>query len=106
MKGNKKIFFCFLMILVALSHGYAQNMNSPYSVYGIGDIDFRNYNRTNGMGSTGLALTSSFYLIDNNPASITGLTKSFFLANMSAVGKSVQYSGSPITGDNRSNKDL
>lgn len=84
----------------------AQNMNSPYSVYGIGDIDFRPYNRTNGMAGTSLALTSSFYLIDNNPASITGLPRSFYIVDISAVGKSVQYKGDPISAANNDNKDF
>src|SRR5262245_39295032 len=94
--------FCFLVSVFYLSQAHAQNMNSPYSVYAIGDIDSRAYNRTSGIGSTGLALSSSFYLIDNNPASLTGLTRSFFLVNASAVGKSVQYSGTPINASNGS----
>ena len=103
---KRKVIFCFLPAILALSPVYAQNMNSPYSVYGIGDIDFRSYNRTSAMGNTGLALSSSFYLIDNNPASITGLTRSFYLVDASAIGKSVQYKGDPINADNSNNKDF
>jgi len=107
MKQLKKIIaFYFLFCLVKPVHTFSQNMNSPYSVYGIGDIDFRAYNRTNGMASTGLALSSSFYLIDNNPAAIAGLTRSFYLINATAAGKFVQYSGEPITAGNSSNKDF
>src|SRR6266496_3135756 len=107
MKHIKGIIgFCLLVSLLKPSCTFSQNMNSPYSVYGIGDIDFRSYNRTSGMGNTGLALSSSFYLIDNNPAAITGLTRSFYLVNVSAVGKSVQYSGEPINTGNSSNKDF
>ena len=72
---------------------FSQNMNSPYSIYGIGDIDFKTYNRTSGMGGTGLALRSSYYLIDNNPASIAGLTRSFYIIDAAFTGKSVTYSG-------------
>jgi hypothetical protein len=85
---------------------FSQNMNSPYSIYGIGDIDFKPYNRTSGMGGTGLALRSSYYLIDNNPASIAGLTRSFYIVDAAFTGKSVTYSGTPITSDNSKNKDF
>ena len=81
-------------------------MNSPYSVYGVGDIDFRSYNRTSGMANTGLALRSSFYIIDNNPASITGLPRSFYTLTASAVGKSVTYKGDPIDFTTSQNKDF
>ena len=98
-----------IVIGCALFYGvnvFSQNMNSPYSVYGIGDIDFRSYNRSSGMANTGLALKSSFYIIDNNPASITGLTRSFYTVNVAAVGKSVQYKGDPIDITNSNNKDF
>ncbi len=84
----------------------AQNMNNPYSVYGIGDIDNKSYNRTMGMGGTGLAIKSSAYLIDNNPASITGLPRSFFLFNVAVTGKSSTFSGDPIDATNNQNKDM
>jgi hypothetical protein len=107
MKNIKLIvIFCSLFCQVVSFKTFSQNMNSPYSVYGIGDIDFRAYNRTSGMASTGLALSSSFYLIDNNPASITGLTRSFYLADISVAGKSVKYSGDPVSAGNSSNKDF
>lgn len=99
------LFFCLLYLLKPIA-AFSQNMNSPYSVYGIGDIDFRAYNRTSGMASTGLALSSSFYLIDNNPASITGLSRSFYLADILVAGKSVTYSGDPVNAGNSSNKDF
>lgn len=107
MQQYKKIlFFCLIFCQARPIESISQNMNSPYSVYGIGDIDFRAYNRTSGMASTGLALNSSFYLIDNNPAAIAGLSRSFLLINISGAGKSVQYSGTPINADNSSNKDF
>lgn len=81
-------------------------MNSPYSIYGIGDIDNRIYNRTSGMGGTGLATQSSSYFINNNPAAISGLPRSFYLLSVSATGKTLQYYGDAINETNRKNKDL
>ena len=88
------------------SQAFSQNMNGPYSIYGIGDIDSRIYNRTSGMSGTGFASRSSFYLINNNPASLSGLSRSFFVFTVSAVGKSIRYSGEGINQTNSQNKDL
>jgi hypothetical protein len=103
---KEKIVFCLYVIALAPTGAYAQNMNNPYSIYGIGDIDFRAYNRTSGMASTGIALPSSFYFIDNNPAAITGLTRSFYNVDAAATGKTVHYTGSPINSDNSNAKDF
>ena len=81
-------------------------MNSPYSIYGIGDIDTKAYNRTSGMGSAGLALRSSYFMIDNNPAAIAGLTRSFYIVDAAVTGKSIMYKGDPIDATNSNNKDF
>jgi hypothetical protein len=103
-------FFITIPIYVGLnfisSQCLSQNMNSPYSIYGIGDIDNRMYNKTNGMAGTGLAIKSGSSLINNNPAAISGLPRSFYMINLSAVGKTVQYSGEGINETNRQNKDF
>lgn len=104
--------FRILMMCAAFSltlagmHAYSQNMNSPYSVYGIGDIDNKSYNRTSGMGGTGIALRSSSYIINNNPASITGLDRSVLVAGIAATGKSSTYQGNAINTSNSSNRDF
>jgi len=85
---------------------FSQNMNSPYSIYGIGDIDKEMSNRTSGMAGTGMATKSSSDIINNNPAAISGLPRSFLLVNVSAVGRTVQYSGDGIDETNRNNRDL
>jgi hypothetical protein len=88
------------------AQAFSQNMNEPYSIYGIGDIDSRVYNRTSGMAGTGLATSSSFYLVNNNPAALSGLARSFFIFQVAAIGKTVQYSGEGINQANSQNKDL
>ncbi|TMI95713.1 MAG: hypothetical protein E6H06_06240 [Bacteroidetes bacterium] len=103
---REKKIFSFIPLLFVLTPSFSQNMNSPYSIYGIGDIDNRMYNKTSGMGGTGLALRSGNYFIDNNPAAISGLPRSFYLLNASATGKTAQYSGEGIDETNRRNKDL
>lgn len=90
----------------ASSVALCQNMNSPYSIYGIGDIDHRVYNRTSGMAGTGMATKASFDLVNNNPAAIAGLPRSFLLLSAAAVGKTVQYAGTGVDASNRNNRDL
>lgn len=94
------------VLTVSVSH--SQNMNNPYSVYGIGDIDHKVYNRTSGMAGTGLAIKSSpfGYLVDNNPAALTGLPRSYYMAHVSVTGRASTFSGDPINGSNSKNKDM
>lgn len=84
----------------------AQNMSNPYSIYELGDIDFRKYNRTAGMGNTGIAVQSNTSFVDNNPAAITSLIKSVYLVNVAVTGKSITYKGDPIGLDNSNSKDF
>jgi hypothetical protein len=81
-------------------------MTSPYTVYGIGTIDNRLYNRTSGIANTGLALKSDYWLINNNPASIAGLIKGWYHFDLGLAGRNVQYAGDPITEENRSSRDF
>src|ERR1700750_2007518 len=85
---------------------FCQNTTSPYSIYGIGDMDNQVYNRTNGIGSTGMAIRSSNFLINNNPAAISGLPRSFFILNASGLGKTVAYSGEGINTSNDKSRDF
>lgn len=103
--SNHKIIFVVIGLLGTTVPAFSQNMNNPYSVYGIGDIDHRVYDRTAGMAGTGLAMKSDFYLIDNNPASIIGLPKSFFTGHLALTGRASKFSGEPISSANSNNKD-
>ncbi|MES1218674.1 MAG: hypothetical protein ABUT20_24435 [Bacteroidota bacterium] len=97
---------CFIIANVISIYIFSQNTNAPYSVYGIGDIDNDSYNRTSGMGGTGLAIKSSVFLIDNNPAALTGLTRSFLIGSIAGTGKSFSFSGDPINATNSNSKDF
>lgn len=107
MKYKNGIHFFLIMTFPFIgTEVFSQNMNSPYSIYGVGDIDFRPYNRTSGMGGTGIALRSSYYLIDNNPAAISGLPRSFVIVDAAFTGKVIRYKGDPIDAENSNNKDF
>ncbi|WP_155990182.1 hypothetical protein [Terrimonas ferruginea] len=104
MQQRVTLLLCLFFFATAIVR--AQNMNSPYSIYGIGDIDHRSYNRTAGLAGTGIATRSSIYLVDNNPAAITGLTRSFYTIDAAMAARTVTYSGTPVSIDNSKNKDF
>lgn len=103
---TKRRFLLILLMFPVLSSLFAQNMNSPYSIYGIGDIETRVYNRTSGMGGTGIATRSAEYFIDNNPAAISALPRSFYFLNAAFTGKTVTYDGEGVDQTNRRNRDF
>jgi hypothetical protein len=108
MKFSKNfIVFIHMAGYTLVSFGaFCQNTTAPYSIYGIGDIDKQVYNRTNGIGSTGMAIRSENNLINNNPAAIAGLPRSFFVLNAAGIGKTVQYSGEGINASNNRSRDF
>ena len=53
------------------------------------------------------AIKSSVFLVDNNPAALTGLYKSFYVLQLAQPAeKTFTYSGQPINADNNNNKDF
>lgn len=66
---------CFLILLLCygLKKGYGQNITSPYSILGIGDIETKDYGKFFGMAGTSLAVESASYINLNNPASLPSL---------------------------------
>src|SRR6201996_281325 len=74
----------------------AQNNNQPYSQMGIGDLEDGYYNRTTGLANTGIAYRSNRFLINNNPASFSGLANQYFTMEMAGRGSFINYSGTPV----------
>ena len=89
--------FLLLLLFSAVSaRSLAQGNFSPYSQMGIGDIEDEYYNRTSGMASTGIAYRNNRYLINNNPASFSGLTNQVFTLEMGVRGSLINYYGTPV----------
>ncbi len=72
-KTYKLLFFFLLLFILPVSKSIAQNVSSPYSILGIGDIDTRDYGRYFGSGSTTIARRDEFGYNFSNPASLTAL---------------------------------
>lgn len=64
-------------ILIFILTGYVasgqNNTNSPYSVFGIGELEYTGGGRNLGMGGSGIALRSEISLNGANPASLTAI---------------------------------
>jgi len=78
-KTNRVLFIILTSIVFFVSNASAQKYTfSPYSRYGVGDIENRGYGRSTGMGGTGIALRSNEHLNDFNPASYSAIDSSSF----------------------------
>jgi hypothetical protein len=95
----------FFVVLMGTVH--AQNMSSPYSVYGVGEIQELQPDRSSGMANTAMSLISTpGFLINKNPASLIGLERSLAQVDLGIVGKTVTFKGNVIDGDNNKGKDV
>jgi hypothetical protein len=84
----------------------AQGNFSPYSQMGIGDLEDGFYNRTTGMANTGIAYRSNRFLINNNPASFSGLTDQYFTVETGIRGSLINYYGTPVDPSNNQSADI
>ncbi|RYY57022.1 MAG: hypothetical protein EOO09_04305 [Chitinophagaceae bacterium] len=98
--------YLLLPALLSCTAAFSQNSVSPYSSYGIGEIDNGYYNRSSGMANTGMAISSPFFMVDNNPAAIAALPKSFFLLSAGTAGRTTRYRGDAIGLANSNAKDF
>jgi len=74
----------------------AQNNDVPYSQLGLGDLDDGYYNRTTGLANTGIAYRSNRFLINNNPASFSGLNNQYFTMETALRGQYISYAGTQV----------
>lgn len=111
MKINKSSLFILLGTLASLKFAglHAQTNASPYSAIGIGDINYNNFDRSTGMGNSGISLSSAAgnYMYLANPASFADLRDMYFKGELSANFKGITYTGNPMNTSAQTNsKDL
>ncbi len=77
--------FCYLI-------GFSQTSTfSPYSIFGLGDIEWNGTGKTRLIGGTGIALKSDGYLNVVNPASYSAIDSNTFILEASVLGTSSNY---------------
>lgn len=103
MKSQYILSLVFLSSLGCMSRLQAQTNTSPYSILGMGDMQMNNFDRSQGMGNTGVSLTSGRYMYLANPASIAGLDNRWFTGEVSANFKNDYYQSNNDTKNYNSN---
>ncbi len=81
--------FLLLGCLAAGSVAYSQSTTSPYSMFGIGEVDMGNYGENSGMAGLGIGYRQVNTLNSTNPASLTTLAQKTFVLDGSVFGKYV-----------------
>jgi hypothetical protein len=69
----RQLAFILIFSLSAFVTSGQNNTNSPYSVFGIGELEYSGGGRNMGMGGSGIALRSEISLNGTNPASLTAI---------------------------------
>jgi hypothetical protein len=88
----KNVSFIFMLMLLVLPDVQAQNStSSPFSIFGIGEIETREFGRTTAMGSTGIGFQSENFLNRRNPAGLSGIDTLRFILDVSASLKMSQF---------------
>ena len=65
--------------------------SSPFSIFGIGEIETRDFGRTIGMGNVGIGLQSENFLNRRNPAGLSGIDTLRFVLDVSAAYKISEF---------------
>jgi hypothetical protein len=102
----KKLILNIAAIVCLQNIVFAQNNNSPYSIIGIGSIEHSYFDRTSGMGHSGMSLSSNNFLYNANAASLSALDDKTFHAEISTSAKFINYSGTPISASASASSDL
>ena len=88
-KAGVRIFMCGMLFFLTDISFAQNNTSSPYSIFGIGEIETRDFGRTAGMGNVGIGLKSTNFLNQRNPAGLSGIDTLTFILD---VAGSVKFS--------------
>ncbi len=104
LKRNKVFLLVIITLITVGTDMLGQSYTfSPYSRYGLGDIEHRGFGRNTAMGGTGIALSSDEHLNDLNPASYSAIDSTSFFFETGLKGFSQDLS---TTDDNASFSDI
>ncbi|MFO7879931.1 MAG: hypothetical protein ACQES0_07710 [Bacteroidota bacterium] len=105
----KKIKYLSLGIIIvslcALNVQAQNKTGSPYTRYGLGDLQNKNFGDSRAMGNTSLAMRGGNKLYVANPASYTSIDSLRFIMEV-GVGGSFKYMSSGTTGETASLYDM
>ena len=76
---QKSHILFFLLLFSSVLVVGQNNTSSPYSMFGIGEIEANKSARTIAIGGTGIAVRSEYFLNSQNPASYCGIDSQMFI---------------------------
>lgn len=73
------IFFCFILFFSIKIKAQTNSLSSsPYSLYGLGQMNETSTGTLNGLGKSGIALPSNTFINNHNPASLASVSSNSF----------------------------
>ena len=78
----RQITLIFIFSFSVYASFAQNNTNSPYSIFGIGELEYTGGGRNMGMGGTGIALRSDIYTNSTNPASLTAIPRQSLVSDL------------------------
>lgn len=91
MKANKTVIIIILILNSTMILSQESNV-SPYSWFGIGDIQYGESGRTSGMASAAIGLSGTTFLNTSNPASLAALDTCLFIFDLTGSGRISSFS--------------
>ena len=89
---NKQLSLIFIIILSFSTIINAQNLtSSPYSRYGVGDLQFQGFGRSSAMGNTAIGSQTPFHINKVNPASYSAFYKYTFILEVGVGHRTTLY---------------
>lgn len=94
---NKITLITATLLLLIPGSLFSQEFSvSPYSIFGIGDIQMSDGGRLAGMAGTSISLNGERFLNTNNPAGLTSLDSTTFLFDVAASGKGAKFTSGGV----------
>jgi hypothetical protein len=84
---KNKLFTSILLVFISLNVFSQNNTNSPYSHYGIGEVDLSGFSPNRAMGGVGIALRNPNQINYLNPASYNSQDSMSFIVDVGFFGK-------------------
>ena len=95
--STKTICAISLLIFSFLLNTFSQLSDSPYSLFGAGQIQNNGFGTNTGMAGTGIAYRSEAYLNNLNPASYSGIDSLNFIFEFGCFGNVSRYKTSSMS---------
>ncbi|MFT3904634.1 MAG: hypothetical protein QM727_15790 [Niabella sp.] len=86
-----KRIFAYIIFSIAALPAISQNVSSPYSILGIGDIESSEFGRYGSTGGNSLGKRDALYYNHSNPASLTGFAPKTVVFDFSTRGRFSQF---------------